>query len=244
MAARRAAGAGLPGDARDRAGRSRASGSACPTPATALVLAMLVAVDVLGEINKGAQRWLDLGFIQLQPSELMKVALVMALARYFHAAYLDDLRRLWVLVAGAAADPDAVRPGAGPARPRHRRDAPGQRHGAAVHGRRALVEVRGRGRSSAPAAAAGPLGQPARLSAPARLHLPRPRGRPAGLRLPHHPVQDRARARAASGGAATCTAARPSSASCPRSTPTSPSPCWPRSWASSAPSPCWPCSWP
>ena len=53
---------------------------------------MLVAVDVLGEINKGAQRWLDLGFMQLQPSELMKVALVMALARYFHAAYLDDLQ--------------------------------------------------------------------------------------------------------------------------------------------------------
>ena len=59
---------------------------------------MLVAVDVLGEINKGAQRWLDLGFMQLQPSELMKVALVMALARYFHAAYLDDLKRLWVLL--------------------------------------------------------------------------------------------------------------------------------------------------
>ena len=55
---------------------------------------MLVAVDVLGEINKGAQRWLDLGFVQLQPSELMKVALVMALARYFHAAYPEDLRRL------------------------------------------------------------------------------------------------------------------------------------------------------
>ncbi len=62
------------------------------------VLAMLAAVDVLGEINKGAQRWLDLGLVQLQPSELMKVALVMALARYFHSAYLDDLRRVAVLV--------------------------------------------------------------------------------------------------------------------------------------------------
>ena len=66
-------------------------------PCYGLVLAMLVAVDVLGEINKGAQRWLDLGFMQLQPSELMKVALVLALARYFHAAYLPDLRRPWVL---------------------------------------------------------------------------------------------------------------------------------------------------
>ena len=60
-------------------------------PFYGVVLALLVAVDVLGEINKGAQRWLDLGFVQLQPSELMKVALVMALARYFHAAYLDDV---------------------------------------------------------------------------------------------------------------------------------------------------------
>jgi rod shape determining protein RodA len=62
------------------------------------VLAMLVAVDVLGEINKGAQRWLDLGVIQLQPSELMKVALIMALARYFHAAHPDDARRTLFLV--------------------------------------------------------------------------------------------------------------------------------------------------
>ena len=32
----------------------------------------------------GAQRWIDLGVIQLQPSELMKIALVLVLARYFH----------------------------------------------------------------------------------------------------------------------------------------------------------------
>ena len=60
-------------------------------PLYGAVLAMLVAVDVLGEISKGAQRWLDLGVIQLQPSELMKLALVLALARYFHGAYLDDV---------------------------------------------------------------------------------------------------------------------------------------------------------
>jgi rod shape determining protein RodA len=71
-------------------------------PCYAVVLAMLVAVDVQGEINKGAQRWLDLGFMQLQPSELMKVALVMALARYFHAAYLEDMRRPLVLLPALA----------------------------------------------------------------------------------------------------------------------------------------------
>lgn len=61
------------------------------------LLALLAAVDVLGEINKGAQRWLDLGLLQIQPSELMKVALIMALARWFHSAHLDDMRRIRVL---------------------------------------------------------------------------------------------------------------------------------------------------
>jgi len=62
-------------------------------PTYGLVLLLLVAVKIVGEINKGAQRWIDLGFVQLQPSELMKLALVLALARYFHAAYLEEVRR-------------------------------------------------------------------------------------------------------------------------------------------------------
>jgi len=62
-------------------------------PTYGLVLLLLVAVEIVGEINKGAQRWIDLGFFQLQPSELMKLALVLALARYFHAAYLEEVRR-------------------------------------------------------------------------------------------------------------------------------------------------------
>lgn len=66
------------------------------------VVALLVAVDVLGEINKGAQRWLDLGFVQLQPSELMKVALIMALARYFHGAQPEDPRRILFLLPALA----------------------------------------------------------------------------------------------------------------------------------------------
>ena len=76
-------------------------------PLYGAVLALLVAVDMLGEISKGAQRWLDLGLVQLQPSELMKMALVMALARYFHGAYLEDVRRPLVLMPAAAADPGA-----------------------------------------------------------------------------------------------------------------------------------------
>ena len=56
------------------------------------VLAMLVGVEFFGQVGMGAQRWIDLKVIQLQPSELMKVALVMALARYFHGRSLEEVR--------------------------------------------------------------------------------------------------------------------------------------------------------
>jgi rod shape determining protein RodA len=46
-------------------------------------LGLLVAVEFIGTVGMGAQRWINLGFMQLQPSEVMKVALVMALAAYF-----------------------------------------------------------------------------------------------------------------------------------------------------------------
>jgi rod shape determining protein RodA len=63
-----------------------------------LALLGLIAVEVMGEINMGAQRWIDLGLFQLQPSEVMKIALVLALARYFHGAYLEDVGRIGFLV--------------------------------------------------------------------------------------------------------------------------------------------------
>ena len=59
---------------------------------------LLVGVDLLGSISGGAQRWVNLGVIQLQPSEVMKIALVMALARYFHGVQLEDIRRIGVIV--------------------------------------------------------------------------------------------------------------------------------------------------
>jgi rod shape determining protein RodA len=46
----------------------------------------------------GAQRWIDLGFFQLQPSELMKPALTLALARYFHGVTLDQIGRPLLLI--------------------------------------------------------------------------------------------------------------------------------------------------
>jgi rod shape determining protein RodA len=45
---------------------------------------LLVVVDVMGVIGKGAQRWLDLGFIRFQPSEIMKLAVPMLCAAYLH----------------------------------------------------------------------------------------------------------------------------------------------------------------
>ena len=61
---------------------------------------LLIFVEVMGETNMGAQRWIDLGFMQFQPSEMMKFTLVMLLAVYYD--WLDSKRTshpLYVLAA-------------------------------------------------------------------------------------------------------------------------------------------------
>ncbi|HVC50795.1 MAG TPA: rod shape-determining protein RodA [Stellaceae bacterium] len=63
-----------------------------------IALALVVAVDLRGFVGMGAQRWIDLGVIQLQPSEVMKVALVLALARHFNALGSEEAVRLRALV--------------------------------------------------------------------------------------------------------------------------------------------------
>ena len=52
-------------------------------PLYGVVLLLLMAVEVIGAMGGGSQRWLELGFIRLQPSEIMKPAVVLALARYY-----------------------------------------------------------------------------------------------------------------------------------------------------------------
>jgi rod shape determining protein RodA len=64
----------------------------------AIVLALVVAVDLRGFVGMGAQRWIDLGVIQLQPSELMNVAVVLALARCFHSLSSEELGRIRYLL--------------------------------------------------------------------------------------------------------------------------------------------------
>lgn len=58
----------------------------------AVILVLLAAVDLIGMIGMGAQRWLDFGVFIIQPSELMKLAAILALARYFHTLPLEELR--------------------------------------------------------------------------------------------------------------------------------------------------------
>jgi rod shape determining protein RodA len=68
-------------------------------PAYAVTLALLAGVEVAGKVGAfGAQRWINLGFVQIQPSELMKITLIMALARYFHGRLTEDSQRLRTLV--------------------------------------------------------------------------------------------------------------------------------------------------
>ncbi|MEL6618011.1 MAG: rod shape-determining protein RodA [Pseudomonadota bacterium] len=67
--------------------------------AFAVGMMLLVAVEFFGSVGMGAQRWIDLGFMRLQPSELMKVTMVMALAAYYDWLPPDKKSRpIWVLI--------------------------------------------------------------------------------------------------------------------------------------------------
>ncbi|MCI5040396.1 MAG: rod shape-determining protein RodA, partial [Donghicola eburneus] len=62
-------------------------------------LLLLVGVEFFGTVQMGAQRWIDLGFMRLQPSELMKIALVMFLAAYYDWLPLNRTSHpLWLLI--------------------------------------------------------------------------------------------------------------------------------------------------
>ena len=63
-----------------------------------IVLLLLIYVEVKGTIGMGAQRWIDLKFFKLQPSELMKIALVLVLAKYFHSSSLQSIETMRGLV--------------------------------------------------------------------------------------------------------------------------------------------------
>ncbi|PJI42340.1 rod shape-determining protein RodA [Ferrovibrio sp.] len=65
----------------------------------ALGVILLIAVELVGRVGMGAQRWLDLGVLHIQPSEIMKIALVLTLARYFHGLSYEDIGRIrWLVI--------------------------------------------------------------------------------------------------------------------------------------------------
>ena len=61
-------------------------------------LALLVMVAAVGVMGLGAQRWVGVGFFNLQPSELMKIGIILALARYFHGVSVIGTRHYLLLV--------------------------------------------------------------------------------------------------------------------------------------------------
>jgi rod shape determining protein RodA len=72
-------------------------------PAWVFGVILLVLVLRMGHVGKGAQRWLELGPLQLQPSELMKLALVLALASWFHRASWERMGNPLFLIPPAIA---------------------------------------------------------------------------------------------------------------------------------------------
>ncbi len=56
-------------------------------------LLVLITVEIAGYVGKGAQRWVSVGMFNLQPSEFMKIAVIVALARYFHSLGPDKRTR-------------------------------------------------------------------------------------------------------------------------------------------------------
>ncbi|HET7086948.1 MAG TPA: rod shape-determining protein RodA [Rhizomicrobium sp.] len=71
-------------------------------PAYGFALLLLVAVDLVGHVGLGAQRWISIGPLDLQPSELMKIALVLALSRFLHGKSIEEVSKPVPLAIGLA----------------------------------------------------------------------------------------------------------------------------------------------
>lgn len=67
-------------------------------PIYVVALVALALVPFIGDVNMGARRWIDLGPMQFQPSEVMKIGLVLALARYYHALRPEQVSHILYLI--------------------------------------------------------------------------------------------------------------------------------------------------
>jgi rod shape determining protein RodA len=71
-------------------------------PIYGIGLLLLVAVEAVGDVRLGAQRWLSIGSFSFQPSEVMKLGIVMALARFYHGISAERATLSWWLLIPAA----------------------------------------------------------------------------------------------------------------------------------------------
>ncbi|MFN9925993.1 MAG: FtsW/RodA/SpoVE family cell cycle protein, partial [Phenylobacterium sp.] len=71
-------------------------------PIYGLGLLLLIAVELVGDVRLGAQRWLSIGSFSFQPSEVMKLGIVLARARLYHGASAEKARLSWWLLIPAA----------------------------------------------------------------------------------------------------------------------------------------------
>ena len=71
-------------------------------PLYGVFLVMLVGVELLGAVAGGSQRWLDLGFIRLQPSEMMKVAIILSCAKFYDMLPAGEIRKFGAIWPAAA----------------------------------------------------------------------------------------------------------------------------------------------
>ena len=62
-----------------------------------IVIGLLVWTYLFGITSSGSQRWIDLYFINLQPSELMKIAIIICLAKFFHRMRLENVNSIYVI---------------------------------------------------------------------------------------------------------------------------------------------------
>ena len=62
------------------------------------VIGLLVWTYLFGIKSSGSQRWIDLYFINLQPSELMKICIIMCLAKYFHRMKLENVNSIYTIL--------------------------------------------------------------------------------------------------------------------------------------------------
>ena len=63
-----------------------------------LVISLLVWTYLFGITSSGSKRWIDLYFINLQPSELMKIFIILCLAKYFHRMKLENVNSIYTIL--------------------------------------------------------------------------------------------------------------------------------------------------